>query len=57
MMGGIPPDSPGVRAAQPQVMDQLIGGHDDDRMVVDDFGPMPDRFGRGARDNFPSGFS
>ena len=51
-------DEHGVRAAQPQVMDQLIGGIEEP-MPVDEYSevrPPPDRFGAGARDNFPSGF-
>ena len=50
----------GVRAAQPQVMDQLIGGVEEP-MQVDEYSSHAvraprDNFGAGARDNFPSGF-
>ena len=50
-------DGSGVRAARPQVMDQMIGGFEEP-MPVDELsgGAMPDHFGAGARDNFPSGF-
>lgn len=50
-------DEAGVREARPQVMEQMIGGMDDGPMVVDQPVPQrPDRFGAGARENFPSGF-
>ena len=48
-----------MRAAQPQVMDQLIGGGSEEPMVVDEYSSglaPPDNFGSGARDNFPSAF-
>ena len=50
------PDETGVRAARPQVMDQLIGGFEEPMAVDEMSGGMPDRFGAGAREDFPSGF-
>ena len=52
-------DDYGVRAARPQVMDQMIGG-DEEPMVVDEYSSSAnvprDNFNAGARNNFPSGF-
>eukprot|EP00354_Favella_ehrenbergii_P003364 CAMPEP_0170465644 /NCGR_PEP_ID=MMETSP0123-20130129/9913_1 /TAXON_ID=182087 /ORGANISM="Favella ehrenbergii, Strain Fehren 1" /LENGTH=62 /DNA_ID=CAMNT_0010731597 /DNA_START=1247 /DNA_END=1435 /DNA_ORIENTATION=- len=53
-------DDQGIPAARPQIMDQLIGGGDDEPMVVDEYSSSAnvprDNLSAGARDNFPSGF-